>query len=114
MAHSDEGKLFDHVIRIVLPIIRWFYIESSLEQEIFKCHYSKLYDYLSSSDSEVISLTNSLYSEDIIGKPIKDGIHTSKGTSAGEKACTLLNSVESAILTHPKHFQTFCSILANV
>ena len=69
---------------------------------------------MSSSDSEVISLTNSLYSEDIISKPIKDRIHTSKGTSAGDKACILLDSVESAILTHPKHFQTFCSILANI
>ena len=96
------------------PLYDHFYIESSLEQEIFQCHYSKLYDYLSSSDSEVTSLTNSLYSEHIVGKPIKDKIHTSKGTSAGDKACILLNSVESAIRTHAKHFQTFCSTLAKV
>ena len=85
-----------------------------MEQEIFRCYYSKLYDYLSSSESEVLSLTNSLYSEGIVSKSIKDKIHTSKGTSAGEKACILLDSVESTIITNPKHFQTFCSILAKV
>ena len=69
---------------------------------------------MSSSDNEVTSLTNSLYSEDIIDKPIKDKIHTSKGTSAGDKACILLDSVELTIITHPKHFQTFCSTLAKI
>ena len=114
MAHYDKGKLLIISYVLFFPLYDYFYIESSVEQEIFRRHYSKLYDYLSSSDSEVISLTISLYSEDIIGKPIKDRIHTSKGTSAGDKACILLDSVESAITTHPKNFQTFCSILGKI
>ena len=69
---------------------------------------------MSSSDSEVISLTNTLYSEEIIGKPIKDRILTSKGTSAGDKACILLNSIESAIISQPKHLWTFSSVLPKI